>query len=208
MADQQERERIIDVATNRFLETGISKVTLDEIAAELRMSKKTVYKFFPSKDDLLKAMAKTMMWHMEHKVQAIVESQDSFEHKMTRLLVLVGGLTRRLSKQFQIDMQRFAPELWKEIETFRRERIFSKVRQMFIQAKQEGSFREDLNLDLFFLVFLNAAQGIMNPQTLSQQSFSAEEAFRGIFKLLFEGALTIEAREKFHFFDSTFSEHS
>jgi hypothetical protein len=40
-------------------------------------------------------------------------------------------------------------------------------------------------------------QGIMNPQFLSQQSFSAEEAFRGIFRIMYEGVLTDEARKKF-----------
>ena len=201
MTDMDEKARIESAALERFLESGVYKVTLDEIAADLRISKKTVYKFFPSKEDLLRAAVHMRMHRIERAVDDIVASDKPFEAKMTELLMVIGTLVRRLTRQFQVDLQRFAPRLWTEIDTFRRERVFSKMRKMFQQAKDEKVFREDLNIDLFFLVFLSTIQGIMNPQTLSQQSFSAEDAFHGIFKILFEGALTQEARHNFKLFD-------
>jgi hypothetical protein len=75
--------------------------------------------------------------------------------------------------------------------------VLSQLQQMFRQAKKERVFREDLDPDLFFLVLTTTIQGIMNPQVLSQQPFSAEEAFKGIFRILYEGALTDEARKRF-----------
>ena len=203
MADLEEKSRIESAAMERFLESGVYKVTLDEIAADLHVSKKTVYKFFPSKEDLLRAAVHMRMRRIEGSVAEIVASEKPFETKMTELLMVIGTLVRRLSRQFQLDIQRFAPNLWKEIDTFRRERVFSRVKKMFHQAQDEKVFRQDMNIDLFFLIFISAIEGIMNPPVLSQQSFSAEEAFRGIFRLLFEGALTPEARLKFKAFDDT-----
>ena len=197
MSENNDEIRIIEAATNRFMDAGLYKVTMDEIASDLRMSKKTVYKFFPSKEDLLKAIVHTMLKKIESEVQAITTSEKSFEEKFISILNLVGKILRRLSRPFMTDIQRFAPGLWKEIETFRREKVFSKIQQIFRQAKKEGVFREDLDPDLFFLVLTNAVQGIMNPHVLSLQPFSAEEAFKGIFRILYEGALTDEARKRF-----------
>jgi len=197
MSENNDEVRIIEAATDRFMDAGLYKVTMDEIASDLRMSKKTVYKFFPSKEDLLKAIVHTMLKRVESEVQAIISSEKPFEEKFISILTLVGKILRRLSRPFMTDMQRFAPGLWKEIETFRREKVFSKIQQIFRQAKKEGVFREDLDPDLFFLVLTTAMQGIMNPQVLSQQPFSAEEAFKGIFRILYEGALTEEARKRF-----------
>ena len=188
MSENNDEIRIIEAATDRFMDAGLYKVTMDEIASDLRMSKKTVYKFFPSKEDLLKAIVHTMLKKIESEVQAITTSEKSFEEKFISILNLVGKILRRLSRPFMTDIQRFAPGLWKEIETFRREKVFS---------KKEGVFREDLDPDLFFLVLTNAVQGIMNPHVLSLQPFSAEEAFKGIFRILYEGALTDEARKRF-----------
>ena len=189
--------RLLTAARERFLESGFSKVTVEEIAADLRMSKKTVYKFFPTKEDLLRGVVRSLMLFMENRVTKIVESDDPFETKMTNVLMLIGGLIRRIRPQFMLDMKRSAPKLWEEMETFRRERLFSKIKLIFVQAKEEGILKPDVDVNLFFLTFLHSMQGIMNPQTLTENSFSADDAFRGILRLLFLGALSPTASERF-----------
>ena len=203
MAEREDKQRIVDVSSKRFMENGISKVTLDEIATELGMSKKTMYKFFPSKEDLLKTIVHTMMNGLRVRVEAVVNSNKPFVEKAPELLALIGHQISIMSKQFLVDLQRFTPELWKEIDEFRRQRILTSVRTIFIQAKDEGVFRKDLDIDLFILVFIGSVQSIVNPQTLSQQSFSAEEALRGIFRIIFEGAMTEEARRNSRLFEQS-----
>jgi AcrR family transcriptional regulator len=203
MADTEDKQRIVDVASKRFMENGITKVTLDEVATDLGMSKKTMYKFFPSKEDLLKTIVHTVMNGIRMRVEAIVNSDKPFLEKAPELLALIGHQISRMSKQFLFDLQRFAPQLWKEIDDFRRERILMTVRKIFIQAQEEGAFRKDFDIELFILVFTSSVQGIVNPQTLSQHSFSAEDAFRGIFKIIFEGALTEEARKNSRIFEQS-----
>ncbi|MGD0038053.1 MAG: TetR/AcrR family transcriptional regulator [Bacteroidota bacterium] len=197
MIENSDETKILEVAADRFMNAGFYKVTMDEIASDLRMSKKTIYKFFPSKETLLKAIVHAFMRKMEREVQGTISSDKPIEEKLTTLLAFIGKQLRRFSHPFMTDVQRFAPALWKEIEIFRRERVLSQLQQMFRQAKMERVFREDLDPDLFFLVLTTTIQGIMNPQVLSQQPFSAEEAFKGIFRILYEGALTDEARKRF-----------
>ncbi|MEP0823131.1 MAG: TetR/AcrR family transcriptional regulator [Ignavibacterium sp.] len=200
MSDIHEKDRILDSAENKFLTQGFTKVTVDEIAEDLGMSKKTIYKFFPSKEDIMRAIMRMIMKRIERQVTSIVESDRPFDQKFSEFLGMLARLTSRLSKQFQKDIQRHLPELEREMETFRREKVFGKLIPMFQQAKAEGFLREDLNVEIFMLVFTNAVQGIMTPSVLAEHSFSAEEAFRQIFKVLFEGILTDEARQRFNFF--------
>ena len=204
MKDQEEAQRILEAASKRFFEFGISKVTVDELAVDLGMSKKTIYKYFASKDDLLLALVRMNIKRIGTEVDGIVDSDQSFERKMTALLLIIGRQIRRLSPQFQIDMQRLSPALWKEIETFRRERVIARLKEMFVQAQKEKYFRDDLDIEIFHLVLLKAAEGIVNPLTLYEHSFSAAKAFQEIIKILFEGALTADGREhiKLTFSDS------
>jgi AcrR family transcriptional regulator len=197
MIENSDENRIMEAAAERFMNAGLYKVTMDEIASDIRISKKTLYKFFPSKEILLKNIVHALMRKIEAEVQEIISSDKLFEEKLTLLLTAVGKIMRRVSRPFMTDVQRFAPELWKEIEIFRREHVFSKLQQMFRQAKEEGVFRENMDPDLFFLVMTASLQGIMNPLVLSQQPFSAEEAFNGIFRILYEGSLTDDARKRF-----------
>jgi AcrR family transcriptional regulator len=203
MPEVADKQRIVDVASKQFMESGISKVTLDEVAAELGMSKKTMYKFFPSKEDLLKTIVHTMMNGVRLRVEAVINTDKPFVEKAPELLAIIGHQISIMSKQFLFDLQRFTPQLWKEIDDFRRQRILTTVRKMFIQAQEEGVFRKDLDIELFILVFTSSVQGIVNPQTLSQQSFSAQEALHGIFRIIFEGAMTEEARKNSRLYEQS-----
>ena len=200
--DTEIRERIISFAREHFMREGFSKVTLDEIAAELGMSKKTLYKYFENKEDLLRAGIHENLRTIARGVESIASSDKPFAEKLARIMMLIGKQMSRLSRPAMSDMQKFAPELWKEIETFRREQIFSKIGSMITQARDEKVFQPDADEKILVLMIMNCVQGIMNPSVLSQYSFSAEEAFRIIFKTIFEGALSEEARRDFHVFDS------
>ncbi len=203
MAEQEDKQRIVEVASRQFMESGISKVTLDEVAAELGMSKKTMYKFFPSKEALLRTIVQTMMKGIQTRVEAVVNSNKPFVEKAPALLAIIGHQISIMSKQFLFDLQRFTPELWKEIDEFRRQRILTNVQKIFVQAQKEGVFRKDLDIELFILVFIGAVQAIVNPQTLAQHSFSASGALRGIFAIIFEGAMTEDARKNSHLFEQS-----
>ncbi|MBI5464527.1 MAG: TetR/AcrR family transcriptional regulator [Ignavibacteriales bacterium] len=202
-----DERRILLAAANRFLSQGLYKVTLDEVATDLGMSKKTVYKFFPSKEELLKSVVKIMMGGIERRVDEIVRSQKPFEEKLLSLFLMLVGFFGRFSRQFQLDVQRFAPNLWKEVEAFRRDHVLPKLRAMFQQAREEGVFRPEVDSDLFYLIFITTVQSIMTPQVLSQHSFSAEEAFRGIFRILFSGVLTKDAKARYDKLEKAISVH-
>ena len=71
MLENDSETKILEAATDRFMAAGLYKVTMDEIASDLRMSKKTVYKFFPSKELLLKAIVQSLMHRVESEVATL-----------------------------------------------------------------------------------------------------------------------------------------
>lgn len=200
--DTEIRHRIISFAQERFLNPGFSKVTLDEIASELGMSKKTLYKYFENKEDILRYGMQETMRAIAKEIDRIVVSDRPFAEKLAGTMMIIGKQVSKISRSAQSDMKKFAPELWKEIEVFRREQIFTKIAKMISQARDKNIFRPDVNEQVLVLMILNCVQGILNPEVLSQNSFSAEQAFRIIFKTIFEGALTDGARKDFHVFDT------
>jgi len=196
------RDRIISFAREHFLHEGFSKVTLDEIAAELGMSKKTLYKYFEDKEDLLRAGVEENLRKISREIETITASNDPFAEKLARVMMIIGKQMSRLSRGAMLDMQKFTPELWNQIETFRKDQIFNKIGKMMAHAREENVFRPYINEQILTLMIINCVQGILNPEVLSQNSFSAEDAFKSIFRTIFEGALTDDARKDFHVFDT------
>ena len=205
MTDDEVKNRILAYTLDKMLRVGYSKVTVDEIALDLGMSKKTIYRLFSSKEEMAQAAIQSQIARIEIQLEAIVSSDLPFAEKLAKVLFTMGSQVGKVTREAQVDMQRFAPGLWKKIEIYRRERIFSKIEKMILQARNENIMRSDVNERILVLMFMNSVQGIANPEVLSQNSFSLVEALRTIFRTLFEGSLTDEARRNFHVFDSTTS---
>jgi AcrR family transcriptional regulator len=191
------KERILDLAKDRFFKMGFNKVTLDELSSELGISKKTMYKFFVSKDDLVKTIVWLMLKRIEKEVHRISGENKPFVHRLAELILYIGKTVGSLSKSFQQDMKRFAPMIWEEAEKYRREHIVNKVAEMIRLAKKENVFRSDINDEVIVMMLTSCYQNILTPEVLAEHSFSPKEAMYTIFHVIFEGALTEQARKEF-----------
>ncbi|HTY60198.1 MAG TPA: TetR/AcrR family transcriptional regulator [Bacteroidota bacterium] len=198
MTEPDEKERILEAAARQFMEHGISKVTLDEIASDLRMSKKTMYKYFPSKEDLLKNIIHARIKKNGKRFTDMMGSDKPFGEKLQEIFAFAGREFSAASRQFVLDLRRFAPDLWREADEYRRKTIISNVNRMIEQGKKEGMIREDLEAELFVLVFYSAVQYILTPEMLADHPFTTGQAFQGILRIIFEGALTQSARTTIH----------
>lgn len=191
------RQRIIEASRDRFYAMGFSKVTMDELVGELGISKKTMYKYFSSKDHLIDAITEWQMIRALGKVKAIVDPPIDFIEKMHNLWAFIGETYSRMSKQYHDDMRRFRPDLWRRIEEFRRKHLIENAAKLIEEGIKRGVFRKDVNKEILVLLYVSAIQGVMHPEILVEHSFSAEEAFKTVLRVMFDGILTDQAREEY-----------
>lgn len=196
--DPQIRNRILETAREQFFQLGFTRVTMDEIASGLGMSKKTLYKFFPGKEGLLREVVKLNMGEIERGIDEILQDRGlSFVEKLKQLMAFLAMKLSRIGPLFMQDLHRNAPELWKEIEAFRRQKATSLFGGLIDEGIQKGVFRSDVHQQLLTLMYVNLIQSILNAEVLSQLPLSASQAFEAILKVLFEGILTDEFRANY-----------
>jgi len=190
------KERILTFASERFFQEGFSKVSVDDLASELVISKKTFYRFFGSKEDLLIQIMDRLVAGVRARFIKILDSDRDFVEKLAEVMTFLGQEVGRLGKPLQADLQRHAPDVWKRIENFRRERITQNFSLLLEQGMEEGFVRKDVNKKIALLSFLGAVENIIRPSVLVNESFSAREALQGIMAIFFHGILTEEAESK------------
>jgi AcrR family transcriptional regulator len=83
-----EREKILYFAHAKFITEGFYKTTMDEIARDLQISKKTIYKHFASKEDLLQSVCDMRLYTMNEKIDEIAESHDDSIAKFIKMINL------------------------------------------------------------------------------------------------------------------------
>jgi AcrR family transcriptional regulator len=197
MSEENLKDRIIVAARERFMAMGFSKVTMDELVRQLGISKKTMYQHFRSKDELLEAVVEWQIIEISGKLRTIMDSPGDFAEKLLGLWALIGNMLSRFSKQMQDDLRRFRPDLWKRIDEVRRKNVRANFALLIDDGIRMNFIRPDVNKDLLMLIFLNSVSGILNPEVLVDQPFTAEQAFKTIFRVLLDGVLTDKAREHF-----------
>ncbi len=192
------RNRILEAATEQFLRFGFTRVTMDEVASGLGMSKKTLYQHFPGKEALLREVMRRRMREIEAGYEGILRDDSlDFVEKLKDLMSFMAVQFSRVGQVFLQDLQKNAPEVWREVETFRGRRASSLFGNLVNEGIQKGMFRADVDQHLLTLLYVSAIQGIINPDALSQLPLSASQAFENIIKIIYEGILTDKARAKY-----------
>jgi AcrR family transcriptional regulator len=195
--DRTARQRILGAAREQFLAHGFHGVTMDDLAAGLGMSKKTIYAQFPSKAALLEAMLLDKFRCVEEDLEAIAsECSADFPTGLHRLLACVQRHTEEIRPPFVRDIQREAPDLFKVVQARRREVIQRAFTKLLGEGRREGLIRKDIPVHLIIEILLGAVEAIITPPRLAELELSIKSGITAIISVILEGALTPERRTK------------
>ncbi|MDQ2868750.1 MAG: TetR/AcrR family transcriptional regulator [Verrucomicrobiota bacterium] len=161
---------------------------MDDLAAELRISKKTLYSHFPSKHELLEAVLREKFRGIKAMLAAAPSARtNGFAAALQSLL---GGLQSELAElapSFLRDM-RSAPDVFQRLERQRAVMIREHFTKLFRDGQRAGEVRSDVSLDLMVETLLAAIQAIMNPAKLQELDLPPTAAFGALIDLLLRGA--------------------
>lgn len=198
MTDLDSKARILEAARKYFFEFGFSKTTMEEFAQTMGMSKKTIYKFFPGKEDIIREITREKLSGIHHQcIRWQTDKSIDFMERVRSITRYLSSEMRSLKPQFYIDLQRTMPELWKEVDDFRTKRVFEDFTAMIVEGVEIGVFRKDINIDVLVLMYANAMQSIIHPETLAKLPLNASQAYDAIVEIIFGGVFTPQAKEKY-----------
>jgi AcrR family transcriptional regulator len=192
------RARIRGAGRELFLTRGFVRVTADEIAGRLGISKATLYKSFASKEEILRAVVRDLLNEISASVEGILADGGlSFVEKLVALFSFVGGRISLFGPLLVRDIQKGAPQIWKEIDDFRRDKILKNFKVILESGRKEGLFRGDMDLDLLLEMFTFLIGQFINPQAVLRSGRAPAEAFESVIKVFFQGILTDKGRQDF-----------
>jgi len=190
------RQRIVEAARAHFFSHGFRSVTMDDLAEELGISKKTLYAHFPGKIELLEAVLADKFAGVEAKLK---EATHSTPHDFPATLhALLANTQRELDEikpPFVRDMRQKAPQVFKVIERRRAALIERSFGSLFLEGQRSGMVRKDVPVRLITEILLAMVQAIMNPAKMEELGMMPKEGFSGILKIVLEGALTRKGRK-------------
>ena len=190
------RQRIVDAARIHFFNHGFRSVTMDDLAEELGISKKTLYAHFPGKFDLLEAVLADKLAGVEVTLKEVARGHPhGFPAALRELLAGVRRELDEIKPSFVRDMRQKAPEIFKLVECRRGALIQRYIGKFFVAGQRAGMVRKDVPAKLIIEILLATVQSIMNPAKMEELGMMPKEGYTGILKVVLEGTLTSKGRK-------------
>lgn len=187
--------QVIAAARQQFFLHGFRRVSMDDLAAELRMSKKTLYACFSSKSSLVEAVLKDKFNEVDADLSRLAsEASSDIEEAIHRFLQRVQRHTSEIHPSFVRDLGREAPDLFRIVEHRRRRLIRHHVAALFNKGRKAGLIRKDIPVHLIIEILLGAVEAIMIPSKVTELGLTLERGYSTIIRLILEGAIERRSR--------------
>jgi AcrR family transcriptional regulator len=189
-------QRIVESARAHFFNHGFRSVTMDDLAEELAISKKTLYAHFPSKIALLEAVLADKFAGVEAKLEEITRAYPhDFSAALHELLANTQRELDEIKPPFVRDMRQKAPHVFKIVERRRAELIQRFFGKLFAEGQRTGMVRRDLPAKLMIEILLAAVQAIVNPAKVEELGLTPKTGFASVLKVVLEGVITRKGRK-------------
>ena len=195
--DDAAMQRIITVARQHFFAHGFRGVTMDDLAGELGMSKKTLYASFPTKTDLVRAVLVDKFRTVEIDLQRVTAglSRDTLD-SLHQLLACLQRHTAEIQPPFVRDIRREAPQMFELVQSRRRQLIQKYFGTLLDECRKAGIVRKDVSTRLIIEILLGATEAIMNPVRMAELDLTPSAGYSTIINVVFEGVLTEKGRKR------------
>jgi TetR/AcrR family transcriptional regulator, cholesterol catabolism regulator len=175
------KERIIDGAADLFKTYGIKSVTMDSLANQFGMSKRTIYEIFADKDELLMAVLSRMNEQQKELIRKVlVESQNSIV-AIFRMLEINRDNFQSMSPAFLADLKKYHFEVLMKKADRSEMPDYRNHQEIIENGIKEGLFRPEINPDLANRCLFNLGSSIMDNNLYPFDQFSRRDVIRNIF---------------------------
>src|SRR4051812_1964259 len=106
------KERILKGAEELFFRYGIKSITMDDIAKELGMSKKTIYQFYKDKDEVVHTLMQEKLKEDERDFRCAAEQSGNVVEEVFSHMKLMSTIFGKINPNIFYDLQRFHPKSW------------------------------------------------------------------------------------------------
>jgi AcrR family transcriptional regulator len=173
------KERILVETHELFNRYGIRSVSMDDIAAQLSMSKKTLYQYYADKDELVNAVFDTVLSSNKAQCLECNKKGENAIHEVFLSFDMVEEMLANMNPSLLFDMQKYHPSAFKKFEEFRSNFLYKQIKSNLERGIREGLYREDIDADVLCRYRLNAIllsfnkdvfpSGKVNPVYIEQQ---------------------------------------
>lgn len=180
--ENQLKKELLNVFQKLSIQNGLNSTTLDDLAKALKISKKTIYKYYHSKDELVEKLVDRLIGEVTQIVDTTMKNSLPPLERYLNTFAEIGKYLSGINQQFMADISRFYPELFQKMNQIRAQRLAG-FAELLESGMKNGDFKP-LNHLVTAKALTASIEAVLNPIFLNENRISTEEAVQTL-KIIF-----------------------
>jgi AcrR family transcriptional regulator len=144
----ENRDRILEKAEEMFMRYGFRSVSMDDIATNLGMSKKTLYHYFSDKDEMVEEVIVQKIGGMQSECKGCKTEAKDAVHEIFIIMDRVLGQMRNMNPMVMHDLEKFHFKAFSKLQQHKNQFLIEIIKENIAWGIREELYREDLNVDV------------------------------------------------------------
>lgn len=145
MIETDPKERIKKAAQDLLMRYSIRSVSMDDIAASVGMSKKTLYHYYQDKDELVKSVVDSVIAVNQCSCEGHINAADNAVHEIFLAMEMMVEMCKTMNPSVIYEMQKYHPEAYQHFHLHKTQFLLQHIRQNIDRGIQEELYRPDVN---------------------------------------------------------------
>jgi len=189
------KERIQQKARELFMRYGFRSVTMDEIAGQTGISKKTLYQFFEDKDALVETVMHAEIEFMQTQcTKQMREAENAIEEIFLDMDAL-EPMMDAMNPQIVFDLEKFYPQTFQKFKKHKNTFLLEIIKKNLERGIQEELYRNDFDIDIIARFRLESSFAIFNPDLFPHSKYSLQRVSTEIYQHYLYGISTSKGKK-------------
>lgn len=189
------QEKILKVSLELFFKYGVKRVTMDDIAKELGMSKKTIYQFYKEKEDLVNQLCVVEMQKQECIFKNIEEQSQDPIHEIILISNTMSEMMHHINPIFFLDLQKYHSNAFVQFQKFKDECAYKDLLRNIKSGKEIGVYRNDIDEELTAKYRLTQIDMLMFGNYFSFEKISFTQTHQLLLDMFVYGICTLKGHK-------------
>jgi TetR/AcrR family transcriptional regulator, cholesterol catabolism regulator len=173
----EELRNILSKARELYMKYGIKSITMDDVARELGISKKTLYQYVTDKDDLVgKFIENEILMRQEEICKCFKIGYNAIE-ELFEISMFMNKLMRNQNSATEYDLKKYYPNHYHKTQRARREGIYNYILMNLKKGISEGLYREEMNKEVIAKLYLWRTENAHLDELFTVEEFTSIKLF-------------------------------
>jgi AcrR family transcriptional regulator len=189
------KDKILEQTEKLFHKYGVRSVSMDDIARNLSISKKTIYQYFKDKDELVVMVSQAHVDRDKMEFREVISLATNAIDEMFRLSSCIRHHISDMNPSRLFDLQKFHPKAWQIWLSYKNEFIRNTIYDVINRGKKEGYFRANLDADILAIFRVESVEMSFDDQIFPHSKFNFTEVQMMLFDHFVHGLMTVKGLE-------------